>query len=68
MVSAIKGDKLKDSPQWRNWLARVKLFARQKKVWDLVNPQIEEGVLEQPIHKLRRPQYLEGGTETAKRE
>ena len=68
MISAMKGDKLKDSPQWRNWFARVKLFARQKKVWDLVNPQIEEDYLEQPMRKPKRPQYPEGGTESAKRE
>jgi Reverse transcriptase (RNA-dependent DNA polymerase) len=68
IVSAMKGDKLKDSTQWRNWLARVKLFARQKKVWDLVNPQIEEDELEQPMREPRMPQYPEGGSETAKRE
>ncbi|KAJ5110197.1 hypothetical protein N7532_002842 [Penicillium argentinense] len=68
VVSAMKGDKLKDSPQWRNWFARVKLFARQKMVWDLVNPQIEEDELEQPMRKPRRPQYPEGGSENAKRE
>lgn len=64
----MKGDKLKDSPQWRNWFARVKLYARQKKVWDLVNPQIEEDELEQPMRKPRRPQYPEGESENAKRE
>lgn len=68
VVSAMKGDKLKDSPQWRNWFARVKLFARQKKVWDLVNPQIEEDYLEQPMRKPKRPQYPEGGSESVKRE
>ncbi|KAJ5111268.1 hypothetical protein N7532_001803 [Penicillium argentinense] len=67
-VSAMKGDKLKDPPQWRNWLARVKLLARQKKVWDLINPQIEEDRLEQPMRKPRRPQYTEGGSESVKRE
>ncbi|KAJ5910725.1 uncharacterized protein N7473_000028 [Penicillium subrubescens] len=54
-VSAIKGDKLKDSAQWRNWFARIKIYARQKKVWDLVNPQIEEDYQEEPIRELRMP-------------
>jgi hypothetical protein len=67
-VSAMKGEKLKDPVQWRNWFARIKIYARQKRVWDLVDPHIEEEYLEQPIRKPRRPQYPEGGTEIAKRE
>jgi hypothetical protein len=68
VVSAMKGDKLKDPVHWRNWFARIKIYARQKEVWELVNPHIEEEYLEQPIRKPRRPQYPEGGTEIAKRE
>jgi len=68
VVSAMKGDKLKDSPQWRNWFARAKLFARQKKVWDLVNPQVKENELEQPMRKPRRPQYPEDSNKNIKRE
>ena len=68
VVSAMKGDKLKDSPQWRSWFARVKLYARQKKVWGLVNPQIGVDELEQPMRKPIRPQYPENGDETVKRE
>lgn len=64
----MKGDKLKDPVQWRNWFARIKIYARQKRVWDLVDPHTEEDELEQPIRKPRRPQYPEGGTEIAKRE
>ena len=66
-VSAIKGDKLKDLTQWRNWFARIKIYARQKKVWDLVNPQIEEDYLEEPIREPRMPQYPEDGSEADKR-
>ncbi|KAJ5993118.1 hypothetical protein N7451_008842 [Penicillium sp. IBT 35674x] len=67
-VSAMKGDKLKEPMQWRNCFARIKIYARQKRVWDLVNPHIEEEYLEQPIRKPRRPQYPEEGNETMKRE
>jgi hypothetical protein len=55
VVSAMKGDKLKDLVHWRNWFARIKIYARQKKVWELVNPYIEEEYLEKPIRKPRRP-------------
>jgi hypothetical protein len=55
VVSAIKGEKLKDPTQWRNWFARIKIYIRQKKVWDLVNPQIEEDYLEEPIREPRMP-------------
>ena len=72
----MKGDKLKEPQHWRTWFARVKLYgfarvklyARQKKVWELVNPQVEEDYLEEPIRKPKRPQYPENGNETAKRE
>lgn len=68
VVSAMKGEKLKDPAQWRNWIARMKIYARQKKVWDLVNPQVEEDYLEKPIRKPRRPQYPEDSSEQVKRE
>jgi hypothetical protein len=59
VVSAMKGEELKDPPRLRNWFARIKIYARQKKVWELVNPQIEEEYLEEPIRKPRRRQYPE---------
>ncbi|KAJ5369326.1 uncharacterized protein N7496_009086 [Penicillium cataractarum] len=68
VISAMKGEKLKDPLQWRNWFARIKLYARQKRVWDLIDPHTEEGYLEEPIRKPRRPQYPEDGNESAKRE
>ncbi|KAJ5364799.1 uncharacterized protein N7496_010512 [Penicillium cataractarum] len=68
VISAMKGEKLKDPLQWRNWFARIKLYARQKRVWDLIDPHTEEGYLEEPIRRPRRPQYPEDGNESAKRE
>ena len=38
ILSAMKGEKLKDAPQWRIWFAKVQLYATQKNVWDLCNP------------------------------
>ncbi|OOQ89746.1 hypothetical protein PEBR_07187 [Penicillium brasilianum] len=67
-ISAMKGDKLKQPQHWRTWFARIKIYARQKKVWELINPQIEAEYLDEPIRKPRRPQYPENGNETAKRE
>ncbi|KAJ5555330.1 hypothetical protein N7535_007766 [Penicillium sp. DV-2018c] len=68
VVSAMKGEKLKEPSQWRNWFARIKIYARQKRVWELIDPHTAAEDLEQPIRKPRRPQYPEGGTEAAKRE
>lgn len=42
ILSAIKGEKLKDSLQWRTWYARMKLYAKQKRVWDLCDPEIDK--------------------------
>ncbi|KAJ5869035.1 hypothetical protein N7455_003976 [Penicillium solitum] len=39
ILSAMKGEKLKDSPQWLTWFAKVQLYAMQKNVWDLCNPE-----------------------------
>ncbi|KAJ5134996.1 uncharacterized protein N7515_004274 [Penicillium bovifimosum] len=68
VVSAMKGEKLKEPSQWRNWFARIKIYARQKRVWELIDPHTAEEDLEKPIRKPRRPQYPEGGNELAKRE
>jgi hypothetical protein len=65
-VSAMKGEKMKDPTQWRNWFARIKMYARQRRIWDPINPLLEEEYLEQPIRKPRRPQYPEEGSESAK--
>jgi hypothetical protein len=67
-ISAMKGDTLKQPQHWRTWFARIKIYARQKKVRDLINPQVEEDYLEEPIRKPKRPQYPENGNETARRE
>jgi hypothetical protein len=32
VVSAMKGEKLKDPQQWRNWFARIKIYARQRRI------------------------------------
>ncbi|KGO44782.1 hypothetical protein PEX1_003590 [Penicillium expansum] len=37
ILSAMKGEKLKEAPQWLTWYAKVQLYAIQKNVWDLYN-------------------------------
>jgi hypothetical protein len=70
ILSAIKGEKLKDSSQWRTWYARVKLYAKQKRVWALCDPDpVPEGEvrpkrLKEPIE----PEYPEGGDADERRE
>ncbi|CAG8899863.1 unnamed protein product [Penicillium nalgiovense] len=39
ILSAMKGEKLKDSPQWLTWFAKVQLYAVQKNVRDLSSPR-----------------------------
>ncbi|KAJ5910766.1 uncharacterized protein N7473_000069 [Penicillium subrubescens] len=63
----MKGEKLKDPTQWRNF-SRSKIYARQKRVWNLIDPHTEERYLERTIRKSRRPQYPEGGNDPAKRD
>ena len=67
ILSAIKGEKLKDSPQWLTWFAKVQLYAMQKNVWDLCNPDIPPterlDALKEPIE----PEYPEEGDEGDRR-
>ncbi|KAJ5827623.1 hypothetical protein N7447_001845 [Penicillium robsamsonii] len=39
ILSATKGEKLKDETQWRTWFTRVRSYARQKGVWELCDPE-----------------------------
>ncbi|KAJ5680042.1 hypothetical protein N7536_011181 [Penicillium majusculum] len=40
ILSAMKGEKLKDSPQCLTWFVKAQLHAMQKNVWDLYNPDL----------------------------
>jgi hypothetical protein len=48
ILSAIKGEKLKDPHQWRMWFARVKLYAKQRKFWQLPGDRYGQEVLHNP--------------------
>ncbi|KAJ5139422.1 hypothetical protein N7448_002830 [Penicillium atrosanguineum] len=67
ILSAIKGDKLKDSPQWRTWFARVKLYTKQKRVWDLCDLDIEKEDRPRGLREPYEPEYpKDGDTEERK--
>ena len=68
MVSATKGDKLKDAHQWRTWYHRIKLFATEYGIWDLCDPDLGEDDLVQPLEEPERPEYPHGGGKDAKAE
>lgn len=67
-LSALKGEKLKDTPQWRTWFARIKLYAKQKKVWDLCNPDTDVDDLPEPLEEPDEPEYPDGGDSNEKKE
>ncbi|KAJ5290653.1 uncharacterized protein N7443_010906 [Penicillium atrosanguineum] len=68
ILSAMKGDKLKDSPQWRTWFARVKLYAKQKRVWDLCDPDIEKEDRPRGLREPYEPEYPEDGDTEERKE
>jgi hypothetical protein len=66
-LSALKGDKLKDSSQWRAWYKRMKAFAIHRDVWDLCNPDADEPSRPEVLQRPRRPEYpLDADTEAKK--
>ncbi|CRL21865.1 unnamed protein product [Penicillium camemberti] len=76
ILSAMKGEKLKDSPQWLTWFAKVQLYAMQKNVWDLCNPDLipasttttdSSTKRPTPLTEPVEPDYPETGDDTAKR-
>jgi hypothetical protein len=68
----MKGEKLKDSMQWRNWWgigSHVSRYMHARRGYGILStPHIEEEYLEQPVRKPRRPQHPEDGNESAKGE
>ncbi|KAJ6018972.1 hypothetical protein N7522_001039 [Penicillium canescens] len=57
ILSALKGDKLKDSSQWRAWYKRMKTFAIHRDVWDLCNPDANETSRPEVLQRPQRPEY-----------
>ncbi|KAJ6094488.1 hypothetical protein N7467_002001 [Penicillium canescens] len=57
MLSALKGDKLKDSSQWRAWHKRMRAFAMNRTVWDLCNPDTDEAYRPKALREPREPEY-----------
>ncbi|KAJ5748146.1 uncharacterized protein N7511_009842 [Penicillium nucicola] len=68
MLSAIKGDKLKDSSQWRVWYKRVKAFAVQRSVWDLCNPEVEISHRPRALIEPIEPEYPQQGSQENKKD
>ncbi|OQE34373.1 hypothetical protein PENCOP_c018G00907 [Penicillium coprophilum] len=64
ILSAMKGDKLKDSPQWLTWYARVQLYATQKNVWDHCDPNTPPAERPETLKEPIEPEYPEDGSET----
>ncbi|KAJ5837663.1 uncharacterized protein N7525_002851 [Penicillium rubens] len=73
ILSAMKGEKLKDSPQWLTWFAKVQLYAVQKNVWDLCNPDLTTSTTDpankrpEPLQEPAEPEYPEEGDERDRR-
>jgi hypothetical protein len=69
ILSAMKGEKLKDSPQWLTWFAKVQLYAVQKNVWDFCNPDLTSSTTDpankrpKPLQEPAEPEYPEEGDE-----
>ncbi|KAJ5742616.1 uncharacterized protein N7511_011348 [Penicillium nucicola] len=57
MLSALKGDELKDSSQWRAWHKRMRAFAMNRTVWDLCNPDNDEAHRPEALKEPREPEY-----------
>lgn len=45
VVSALKGEKLKDASQWTPWFTRLKTYAKDRDVWDYIDPTTPENQL-----------------------
>lgn len=57
-ASALKGEKLKDSPQWTGWIKRLQQYARNGHVWELVNPDTpQQSGRPEPLSKPTLPEY-----------
>ncbi|KAJ6110221.1 hypothetical protein N7486_002456 [Penicillium sp. IBT 16267x] len=59
MLSALKGDKLKDS---------IRAFAVNQTVWDLYNPDTNEAYRPKALKEPREPKYPLGADAKAKKE
>lgn len=73
ILSAMKGEKLKDSPQWLTWFAKVQLYAVQKNVRDLCNPDLTSSTTDpankrpEPLQEPAEPEYPKEGDERDRR-
>ncbi|KAJ5189373.1 hypothetical protein N7491_005707 [Penicillium cf. griseofulvum] len=80
ILSATKGEKLKDETQWRTWFSRVRTYAKQKDVWELCDPDAVTAevaaaspeserltIRPEPRTKPRVPAYPEEGDAEEKR-
>ncbi|KAJ5504596.1 hypothetical protein N7463_007470 [Penicillium fimorum] len=67
ILSAMKGEKLKDAPQWPTWFAKVQLYAMQKNVWDHCDPDTPLTERPDTLREPVQPEYPQGGNETDRR-
>ncbi|KAJ6061516.1 uncharacterized protein N7446_005636 [Penicillium canescens] len=68
MLSALKGDKLKDSSQWRAWHKRMRAFAINRTVWDLCNPDTDGALRPKALREPQEPEYPLDADPEAKKE
>lgn len=65
-ISATKGEKLKESHQWRTWYNRIRLYAKERGVWDVCNPELADDDILAPLDEPERPEYPQGGSKEEK--
>ena len=68
ILSALKGEKLKDSAQWQSWHQRVKVFAQRRDIWDLCNPDADELHRPEALREPIAPDYPDDGSQEDKRD
>jgi len=68
ILSAMKGDKLREPAQWATWQAKVVQFAEQRDVWEYCDPDTQLDKLPKPAQTPVFPEYPEDGDAEKKRE
>ncbi|KAJ5215231.1 uncharacterized protein N7498_001638 [Penicillium cinerascens] len=66
-LSTSMGEKLKDASQWRTWFARVELYASERMVWELCDPDTPVDDLPRPMKEPHEPEYPQDGDSNEKK-
>ena len=68
ILSALKGEKLKDSSHWQSWHQRMKVFAKRRDIWDLCNPDADELYRPKALIEPIEPEFPDDGSQEEKRD